>query len=310
MSFFDTPESIEKHSEANCGGGVRYGLSSAQGYRREMQDDFNAVAGFPQLTNNVSWFAVFDGHGGSNVSKFCAKELIKSLEMDEELMGALENEHTIGGKELMKKVKKSIHQSFLDTDEKARAIEKSKESGSTAVCALITQTHLIMSNCGDSRGMICAKLTDPGGDVICKPVLTTTDHKPETPSELERIKAAKGYVFNNRLQGVLGVSRSFGDFRYKNDKAFGVLQQRLSPEPDFYIKLREPNIDQFLVLACDGVWDVMSAEEVCDYVYLHIRKPSSDLKCIADEIVDLCLSKGSMDNITVIIIDLHPSIVK
>ena len=93
MSFFDTPESTEKHSESDCGGGVRYGLSSAQGYRKEMQDDYNAIAGFPQLTNNVSWFAVFDGHGGSNVSKFCAKELIKSLETNEELMKALENEH-------------------------------------------------------------------------------------------------------------------------------------------------------------------------------------------------------------------------
>ena len=310
MSFFDSPESVEKHSESDCGGGVRYGLSSAQGYRKEMQDDYNAIAGFPQLTNNVSWFAVFDGHGGSNVSKFCAKELIKSLETNEELMKALENEHRIGGKELMKTVKKSIHQSFLDTDEKVKTIEKSKDSGSTAVCVLITQTHIIMSNCGDSRGMICAKITDHEGNLVCKPILTTTDHKPDTPSELERIKAANGYVFNNRVRGVLGVSRSFGDFKYKSDKKFGVLQQMLSPEPDFYIKLREPNIDEFLVLACDGVWDVMSPEEVCDYIYLQIRNPSSDLKSVADEIVDLCLGKGSMDNITVIIIDLHPSTVK
>ena len=81
----------------------------------------------------------------------------------------------------------------------------------------------------------------------------------------------------------------------------------ISPEPDFYIKLREPNIDEFLVLACDGVWDVMSFEEVCDYVYSHIRKkPSRDLKYIADEIVDMCLSKGSADNITIIIIDIAP----
>ena len=84
----------------------------------------------------------------------------------------------------------------------------------------------------------------------------------------------------------------------------------LSPEPDFYIKLREPNIDEFLVLACDGVWDVMSPEEVCDYIYLNIRKPSSDLKCLANEMVDLCLGKRSMDNITIIIIDLRPLTVK
>lgn len=299
---------IEKHSESNFGGGIRYGLSAAQGHRREMQDDFNAMSGIPQLTNNISWFAVFDGHGGSNVSKYCAKELINSLKEDNEFMETLQNEKEITDKELMKMVKRGIHKGFLDTDEKVKTIDGAKDSGSTAVCALITETHLIMANCGDSRGMICTSITDNEGSVICKPILTTVDHKPDTPSELERIKAANGYIFNKRLRGVLGVSRSFGDFKYKNEKKYGPLEQMISPEPEFYIKMREPSIDEFLVIACDGVWDVMSFEEVCDYVYSQIRKiPSRDLKCVADEIVDMCLRKGSTDNITIIIIDIAPS---
>ena len=72
------------------------------------------------------------------------------------------------------------------------------------------------------------------------------------------------------------------------------------------MKLREPDIDEFLILACDGLWDVMSIEEVCDYVYSQIRQPSKDLKCIANDVVDMCMAKGCSDNITIIIVDLLP----
>ena len=127
-------------------------------------------------------------------------------------------------------------------------------------------------NCGDSRGIICTNINTNNSSVICKPTIITVDHKPEMPSELARIQAANGYVFNNRLKGVLGVSRSFGDFKYKGDATLDPLKQMITPEPDFYIKIREPEIDEFLILACDGVWDVMSLDEVCDYVYSNVRK--------------------------------------
>ena len=307
MGLFDTHDSMEKYSESNSGAGIKYGLSCVQGHRKEMQDDYNAVLGISPVAKNVSWFAVFDGHGGASVSKYCSKQLLESIKSHEELMEALKNEHQIGGKELMKTIKKGIHAGFLDTDEKVRTVPGSKDTGSTAVCALITETHLILSNCGDSRAMICSRLTDNDGGMICKPVLTTVDHKPDTPSELERIRKANGYMFNNRVRGVLGVSRSLGDFKYKKENKLSPTEQMVSPEPDFYMKLREHNIDEFIILACDGVWDVLSLEEVCDYVYTQIRKPSKDLKSIAEEIVDLCLTKGSMDNITLVIIDLSPS---
>ena len=95
------------------------------------------------------------------------------------------------------------------------------------------------------------------------------------------------------------------DFKYKGDATLDPLKQMITPEPDFYIKIREPKIDEFIILACDGVWDVMSLDEVCDYVYSNVRKfEGKSLKSVSEEIVDLCLAKGSMDNITIIIIDL------
>ena len=69
MGLFDLPKSPRKLSDGNIGGGISYGLSSAQGRRRDMQVDHNAIAGIPQIKDDVSWFAVFDGHGGSSISK-------------------------------------------------------------------------------------------------------------------------------------------------------------------------------------------------------------------------------------------------
>ena len=310
MGLFDLPKSPRKLSDGNIGGGISYGLSSAQGRRRDMQDDHNAIAGIPQIKNDVSWFAVFDGHGGSSVSKHCSEHLFRALTMDTELINVLESGLEKGDKEQMKTVKTSISKGFLATDRKIKTIEGAKDSGSTAVCVLITKTHIIMMNCGDSRGIICTNINTNNSSVICKPTITTVDHKPEMPSELARIQAANGYVFNNRLKGVLGVSRSFGDFKYKGDATLDPLKQMITPEPDFYIKIREPKKDEFLILACDGVWDVMSLDEVCDYVHSNVRKfDAKSLKSVSEEIVDLCLAKGSMDNITIIIIDLaSPSV--
>jgi len=75
----------------------------------------------------------------------------------------------------------------------------------------------------------------------------------------------------------------------------------VSPEPEFYIKEREADGDEFLVLACDGVWDVMTNEDVVNFVS-HRMRISDDLEHIANEVIDTCLHKGSRDNMSIIII--------
>ena len=82
------------------------------------------------------------------------------------------------------------------------------KSGTTAVCALITEQYVIFSNCGDSRGV----LSRGGG----RPVMATQDHKPSNPPERERIQNAGGSVMIQRVNGSLAVSRALGDFEYKN----------------------------------------------------------------------------------------------
>merc|ERR1711872_1197839 len=134
-----------------------------------------------------------------------------------------------------------------------------------------------------------------------KPVLATQDHKPSNEPEKERIQNAGGSVMIQRVNGSLAVSRALGDFEYKNVDGKGPTEQLVSPEPEFYIKERNEAGDEFLVLACDGVWDVMSNEEICSFIS-HRMKVHDNLETICNEVIDTCLYKGSRDNMSIIII--------
>merc|ERR1719347_1940932 len=104
-----------------------------------------------------------------------------------------------------------------------------------------------------------------------------------------------------RVNGSLAVSRALGDFEYKNVDGKGPTEQLVSPEPEFYIKERNEAGDEFLVLACDGVWDVMSNEEICSFIS-HRMRVHDNLETICNEVIDTCLYKGSRDNMSIIII--------
>merc|ERR1719293_288746 len=201
----------------------------------------------------------------------------------------------------MDKVKSGILSGFLSLDEKLRKIPEvangEDKSGTTAVCALITEKYVLFSNCGDSRGVLSVK-GDGGGS---NPALATQDHKPSNTIERERIQNAGGNVMIQRVNGSLAVSRALGDFEYKNVDGKGPTEQLVSPEPEFYIKERDESRDEFLVLACDGVWDVMSNEEICSFIG-HRMRVHDNLETICNEVIDTCLYKGSRDNMSIIII--------
>ena len=115
-----------------------------------------------------------------------------------------------------------------------------------------------------------------------------------------------------RVNGSLAVSRALGDFEYKNVEGKGPTEQlgefsvvsflssepltnlpiAVSPEPEFYIKTRDEVLDQFLVLACDGVWDVMTNEDICSFI-THRMKVQDNLEIICNEVIDTCLYKVS-----------------
>jgi serine/threonine protein phosphatase PrpC len=129
-------------------------------------------------------------------------------------------------------------------------------TGCTAASALITPTDIIVSNAGDSRVVLAVKKGGSGEKYQAKEM--SQDHKPDLKTEKARIEHAGGFVEDNRVKGVLNLSRSLGDLEYKLDKTLSVSDQMITAVPEI-TKEKISNETAFLVLACDGIWDCLTS---------------------------------------------------
>ncbi|KAK1795944.1 hypothetical protein P4O66_009048 [Electrophorus voltai] len=302
-AFLDKPK-MEKYNAHGEGNGVCYGLSSMQGWRVEMEDAHTAVVGLPHGLGSWSFFAVYDGHAGSQVARYCCEHLLEHITSNPDFRGGGPGGGGEDGSEAavsppepsVESVKNGIRTGFLQIDEHMRAISERKHSsdrsGSTAVGIMVSPSHFYFINCGDSRALLSR-----GGRVH----FFTQDHKPSNPLEKERIQNAGGAVMIQRVNGSLAVSRALGDFDYKCVHGKGPTEQLVSPEPEVYEIERVDAEDEFVVLACDGIWDVMTNEELCDFVRSRLEV-TEDLERVCNDIVDTCLYKGSRDNMSVILV--------
>ncbi|XP_038672183.1 protein phosphatase 1G isoform X2 [Scyliorhinus canicula] len=190
--------------------------------------------------------------------------------------------------------------------------EPGSDSGTTAVVALIRGKQLIVANAGDSRCVV----SESG-----KAIDMSYDHKPEDEVELARIKNAGGKVtLDGRVNGGLNLSRAIGDHFYKRNKNLPPEEQMISALPD--LKVLPLNDDHdFMVIACDGIWNVMSSQEVVDFISERIKKTNENgdlrlLSSISEELLDQCLAPDTSgdgtgcDNMTCIIITFKPRPVK
>lgn len=180
-------------------------------------------------------------------------------------------------------MKQAVREAFLDIDRqmhKTARRDNWDHSGSTAAVVMISPRYIYFINCGDSRTLLCRD-----GQVV----FYTEDHKPINPREKERIQNAGGSVTLQRINGSLAVSRALGDFDFKEVTWRPQTEQLVSPEPEVYELERTPG-DEFLILACDGVWDAISNEELCAFVRSRM-KVCTDLRDIGAQVVDLCLYK-------------------
>ncbi|CEP08787.1 hypothetical protein [Parasitella parasitica] len=187
----------------------------------------------------------------------------------------------------------------IDQDLKKDSRFDHDTSGSTAVAALLTKDNVLyVSNAGDSRAVISTK------DGRAIPL--TQDHKPKHTKEALRIKNAGGFVENGRVNGSLALSRALGDFKFKNNTQLAPEQQAVTAEPDIIEHLLTDH-DEFVVLACDGIWDCLSNQQVIDFVRYKLCEHKS-LGPISEELMHYCLAeKGNIsgigcDNMTVIIV--------
>jgi serine/threonine protein phosphatase PrpC len=126
------------------------------------------------------------------------------------------------------------------------------------------------------------------------------DHKAAKPSERARIEAAGGFIHSGRVRGDLAVSRSLGDFTYK-DPDQPADKHEVTAIPEIRVVPRNFEEDEFILVACDGVWDVLSNQEACEFVRDCLEHGCQNPKTICEQLVDECLRLRSTDNLSVIL---------
>ncbi|XP_065833467.1 protein phosphatase 1A-like isoform X2 [Oscarella lobularis] len=262
---------------------LRYAVASMQGYR-SWHEDVHAVVLQPEKFEDWAYFAVFDGHAGQRCAQLAAEDMLDYLLHELDASGAKANES---------ETREAIVAGFLSLDtEIMKKQDQLDTSGSTAIACFVTTTHIVFINCGDSRAVLC------GGDGLVSHA--TIDHKPTLPEERERIKRAGGTVTLSRINNTLSLSRGLGDKSFKMNRTLGQTEQMVSPVPVVDVRERRDD-DQFVIIACDGIWDVMENQEAVDFVAKRMQIVD-DLTKVASDMVDECLYRGSKDNMTVIIV--------
>lgn len=179
--------------------------------------------------------------------------------------------------------------------------EPGSDSGSTAVLAMIKNKKLYVANAGDSRCILSR-----GGKAIDMSV----DHKPEDEVEKNRIEAAGGKVTEEgRVNGGLNLSRAIGDHFYKRNLEKTPKEQMITALPDIETMELQEN-DEFMVLACDGIWNYMTSQEVVDFVKEKMKEEENkkQLSLICEKLFDKCLAPNTLgdgtgcDNMTCIVV--------
>lgn len=140
-------------------------------------------------------------------------------------------------------------------------------AGCTACSAIITPTEIIVGNAGDSRAVLA---TLKNGKLHA--IDLSVDHKPELPEEKMRIEKAGGFVEENRVKGVLNLSRSLGDLEYKSDSSISLKDQMITAFPEIKKEKLVPGETPFLILACDGIWDCLTSQEAVEFVGELLKK--------------------------------------
>lgn len=244
-----------------------YGFSSLRGKRASMEDFYEAR--FAQVEDQtVGLFGVFDGHGGSRAAEYVQSNLFENL---------------IKHPKFITDTKNAIVETYQQTDSEYLKDETSqlRDAGSTASTAVLVGDRLLVANVGDSRAVVCR---------AGKAVPLSIDHKPNRKEERQRIEKAGGVVMWSgtwRVGGVLAVSRAFGD---------RLLKQYVVAEPDLQEEIIDDEVD-FLVLASDGLWDVVSNQDAVNMV-----QSIADAEEAARKLAEEALCRGSADNITCIVV--------
>jgi serine/threonine protein phosphatase PrpC len=324
----------KKSTEEGSSGKFHYAVSGMKGWRLAMEDCHtvcNAIPidGYDKPLDDHLLFAVYDGHGGHLTSEYAGENFVRILSKRPDLksyvglppegnksradvtgIDYLRNALKATFRELDREVRilqfrknqeaannaiiKARNESkFTDVSQTHPPNRKVERSGSTCIAVLITPSHIICANAGDSRAILRRE---------GKAIPLSFDHKPSYLPELDRIISAGGFVKSKRIDGDLAVSRGLGDFTFKAQPELPNHKQKVIHDPDFLVYPRDERNDEFIVLACDGVWDVASNGQCSDMVQAILDEGETDISLVCEEVLDMCLERNSRDNMTLILV--------
>jgi len=257
---------------------------------------------------NVSFYAVYDGHGGTDCVAHIHNYLISNLR-NTILKGQPFDEQTNFYRYIHDTLIKSVEETDLQFFREYN--QYSLSTGSTAVVVIIAGDRIICANIGDARAVLSRS-----GEAMN----LSKDHKPDTPEEEQRIKSAGGYVSMKKVCGILATSRSFGDFDFKKISNSHYFKPPVKNDGKDIVsaipEIREITInyleDEFIVVACDGLFDVFTSQQCVDYVRDKLGENQimeQDPQKVAKELVFEAINtattrKKHSDNVSVIIICL------
>lgn len=251
-------------------------------FRKTMEDVHTYVKNF---ASRLDWgyFAVFDGHAGSQASKWCGSNLHSVVEQK-----LLEDE--------TRDVRDVLNESFVSVDQQINTKLSGNSGCTAAVCILRWEVpdnvdnqtadfsqhtrKLYTANVGDSRIVLFRN---------GRSVRLTYDHKASDVLEMQRIEKSGGLIMKSRVNGMLAVTRSFGD------KFFDGL---VVGNP-FTTSVELTGDDEFLIVACDGLWDVIDDQDACELIR-DIEDPNEAAKTL----VRYALENGTTDNVTAMVVYL------
>ncbi|MQL89062.1 hypothetical protein Taro_021641 [Colocasia esculenta] len=311
---------------------IRSGSFCDIGPRRDMEDEHIRIDDLALHLGSVfscpkpsAFYGVFDGHGGPDAAAYVRKHVMRLFFRDAGFPQDFQADDRF-----LQEVVSSMRRAFLLADDAlADDCTVSSSTGTTALTALVLGRRviielvlsclilqlpdvscivyvntvlpllifpllcglgrlLVIANVGDCRAVLCRK-----GEAVDM----SQDHRPIRPSERSRVEECGGYVDDGYVNGMLSVTRVLGDWDLKFPRG---APSPLIAEPELMQAVLTEE-DEFLIIGCDGIWDVMSSQHAVSVVRRGLQRHDDPEKC-ARELVMEALRLNTFDNLTVIVV--------
>lgn len=303
-----------------------HSIREAQG-RRHCMEDRTCACVVGDGIDSIGMFGVFDGHGGRLAADYCHAHFVARLRA-----------HAHFEREPRRALRDTCLQ--LDREILAEALRHRSYAGTTVAFVLVKDHTVYCCNVGDSRTVLCAAdngehdgdrgSTSAAGDggapistaatataaaASVQSIALSEDHSPMVPGEIRRIKRAGGFVNARGVNGYISLTRALGDLDMKAHAPrifpqLNITADLLVAEPDIVVRSIKPH-DEFLIVACDGLWCRLSNAEAVRVARHAMRRCAGDPAAAARALVRAALDAGSNDNVSVIVVVLsRPDIMR